>query len=142
MENLVIGNAESLARLRDFLSRVKDDHLERGLKDGRNGKAILGHLAFYDLRAAALLEYWSAAGVRASPIDPEIVNEALLPVLQHLPVRAARDLALQAAERIDALIAAAPDSLITMILAQATQFHLARAIHRNAHLEELESLLA
>ena len=142
MENFVAANAESLVRLRVFLDRVRDDDLERSLPDGRTGKEILAHLAFYDQRAAALMKYWSTAGVQASPVDPDIVNEALVPLLQHLPVRAARDLALQAAVRIDALIADAPAALISTILSRATQFHLARAIHRNAHLEELESLLA
>jgi len=141
MENFVAANAESRARLRVFLDRVRDGDLERSLPDGRTGKESLAHLAFYDQRALALKKSWSTAGVQASPIDPDIVNEALVPLLQQLPVRAARNLALQAAASIDALIADAPAALIRAILSRATQFHLARAIHRNAHMEKLESLL-
>ena len=70
-------NQESLQRLRRLVERLSDDELMRELPDGWTIADTLAHLAFYDRRAAILLERFAQEGVFASPYDYDTINAAL-----------------------------------------------------------------
>ena len=93
------GNAKSLDNLRALLQRLSDADLKADLGEGWTVSAMLGHLAFYDFRIAALAAHWRQSGaVTPSALDADILNVALLPVWLAVPPRHAIELALEAAE--------------------------------------------
>lgn len=141
MINYLAANDESRERLAALIARLKDEDLRRPLTDGWTVSAVLAHLAFWDQRAVTLLRRWRREGFGPSPIDPDAVNDALLPLLLAISPRRAAELALDSARAIDAEVAELPPSLMAEIEEKATHFRLSRAHHRNEHLGELEALL-
>jgi hypothetical protein len=142
MENFLAANEESRLRLFALLGRLTDDDLALELEAGWTVGAVLAHIAFWDQRALTLVVRWSRDGVGPSPVDADAINDACRPLLRRLPPGAVRELVRDSAAAIDAAIEGLAPSLVVDIQAHATQFHLGRAIHRNAHLDELEGRLA
>ena len=142
MENYLAANADSRLRLLELIGRLTDGDLALELDAGWTLGAVLAHIAFWDQRALTLLKRWSQDGVGPSPVDPDVINDACRPLLRRLPPAAVRELVRDSAAAIDSAIEDLAPSLVVDIQEHATQFHLGRAIHRNAHLEELEVHLA
>ena len=73
-------NAVERARLEALVARLSNDDLARTLDGGWTVAAKLAHLAFWEQRALVLLAKWQREGaVRPSPVDEDVVNDALLP---------------------------------------------------------------
>ena len=113
----VAQNREQLERLRRLVARLSDDDLRRELPDGWTIADVLAHLAFYDRRAAILLERFVDEGVFASPYDYETINAALPHLTRRIPPREIVAEVVEAAEAAD------------------------RADHRRSHLDDIEALL-
>jgi hypothetical protein len=135
-------NARQRERLRNLISRLKDQDLARPLEAGWTVAAALAHLAFWDYRALVLLKRWKQTGVQNSPIDADAVNDALLPLAMGLPPRKAAEIALEAASAIDKQIEILSPEFIAEIEAKAPTFRLNRAAHRQDHLTQMENALS
>ncbi len=96
------ANKKGRERLRILASRLTDEQLALPAGDGWTVAAILAHLAFWDYRMLVLVKRWKQTEVGLSPIDPDAVNDAMIPLCLAIPVRAAADLAIRAAEAVDA----------------------------------------
>jgi hypothetical protein len=138
-------NSASRERLTTLARRLSDQDLGRSNSDGWTVAALLAHLAFMDGRVLTLLRRWKKQGVDESPIDADAVNEAVKPLCLALPPRSAVELALSTAAAVDAEVETVTPGLITQIEGQiaATPFHfrLNRSLHRNNHLDDIESVL-
>jgi hypothetical protein len=130
--SIVEQNDRSRVRLRTFVARMSDDDLARPIGNGWTVAAVLAHLAFWDRRAARLLDRWARTGVHPSPADADALNDALLPQWRLLPP-------LAAAEEADAKIAALSAEMARAV-AEAHSIALTRSEHRDEHLDELERL--
>jgi hypothetical protein len=143
LQDAIRANATTRDRLRAVVGHLSDAELARELGDGWTVATLLAHLAFYDLRAAALLERWQRAGqVTESPLDAETLNRAALPLFRAIPPRAAAGLALSAAEAADSRVAELeldPD-LLEKIAAARPSVKLNRGEHRQEHLHTLEQV--
>lgn len=133
-------NQASRERLRALVERLGDDELTRELPDGWTVADALGHLAFYDRRAAILLRRFGQEGVFASPYDYDTLNEILLHFTRAMPPRAVADEALAAAEAADEASARTPQALLPEIRSVG-QVKLDRSEHRENHLADIEALL-
>jgi hypothetical protein len=133
-------NRVSQERLRALVERLGDDELGRELPDGWTVADALGHLAFYDRRAAVLLRRFADEGVFASPYDYDTINEVLLHFTRRMSPRAVTEEALAAAEAADEAAALTPEALISEIRSVG-QVKLDRAEHRENHLADIEALL-
>jgi hypothetical protein len=133
-------NRVSQERLRALVERLGDDELRRELPDGWTVADALGHLAFYDRRAAILLRRFTAEGVFASPYDYDTLNEVLLHFTRRVPPRAVAEEALAAAEAADEAATLTPEALVSEIRSVG-QVKLDRAEHRENHLADIEALL-
>ena len=133
-------NQASRERLRALVERLGDDELTRELPDGWTVADALGHLAFYDRRAAILLRRFAQEGVFASPYDYDTLNELLLHFTRAMPPRAVATEALAAAAAADEAAAQTPEALLPEIRGKA-QVKLDRAEHRENHLADIEALL-
>ena len=133
-------NRASLQRMRQVLERLSDADLTRVLPSGWSVSDTLGHVAFYDRRAAILLERFGTEGVFASDGDVDTTN-AIIPYLtRRIPPQAMVAEAIEAAEAADQAVAALPVSLMSEV-DRANVVRLSRAEHRDEHLEEIEAAL-
>ena len=137
------GNAKSLDNLRALLQRLSDADLQADLGEGWTVSAMLGHLAFYDFRIAALAAHWRQSGaVTPSALDADILNVALLPVWLAVPPRRAIELALEAAEGANAAVAGLDAATLSRLEEVGRPIKLDRAEHRLEHIEQIERALA
>lgn len=122
-----------------------DEELRRPTPYGGTVAGLLAHLAFWERRVTVLLRRWQAGGVDDSPVDPDMINDALAPLLAALAPRAAAELCLAAAAEADAAVAALSPEL-TVAIEQAMVegrvfMRLDRGLHRLGHLADLEQVV-
>ena len=138
-------NTESRQRLAALVNRLNDEDLARTTDYGWTIAALLAHLAFWDHRMSVILHRWQEQGFDASPIDSMAVNDALKVICHALEPRAAAQLALSAAQKVDAEFETLSDEFVKQIEqhieATSTQFRMNRSLHRDAHLQDIELLL-
>ncbi len=140
-QSYVNENAHARQRLESLAASMGDPDLRRRLPNGWTVADVFVHLAFWDFRQLALLKRWEETGVSPSPMDFDSVNEAVCAVSASVPPRAAVGLALTAAEAVDAKIERLPADLAAAIEQGGHERVLRRALHRNAHLDQIEKAL-
>jgi hypothetical protein len=107
--------------------------------------AVLGHLAFWDRRAAWILRHWRAGWT--PPDDPDwyrtddLLNDSLAPLWQALQPDDAVRLALDAASEVDAEVEATDVALAKQIVDTGRDWLLNRWRHRSQHLDDIERAL-
>jgi hypothetical protein len=136
-----VENALERERLRALVDRLTDEELSLPLGEGWTVGAALAHIAFWDQRAAVLMRRWKKSGVTISPVDTDVMNDALLPLCLAIPPRIAGHLAIVSAETIDRELEQASSSLIADIQRLGDKFRLWRSEHRRSHLDQIESML-
>ena len=138
-------NTESRRRLESLVPRLTDTDLALSTDYGWTISALLAHLAFWDHRMSNILKRWQTEGLDASEIDSAVVNDSLRVICDALDPHTAAELAVSAAEKIDSelemLTADFTKNLEEHAAATNTQFRLNRSLHRNAHIDDIESLL-
>jgi hypothetical protein len=145
LQEHIQSNNLTRERLCAVVARMNDADLHRELNDGWTVAAALVHLAFYDYRVVAMFRQWRRTGqVTPSPLDAEIINDALLPVALNVVPRAAARLALEAAEAADASVAELeldPALLEKIEAADDLHLRLDRGHLRQEHVREIERAL-
>ena len=138
-------NAASRQRLVELTNRLSDEDLARTTDYGWTVAALLAHLAFWDQRMIVILRRWLNEGFDTSPMDAQVVNDALRVVCHTIEPRTAVALCLSSAEAADAEFDALTPELTKQLeehaAATETQFRMNRSLHRNAHLDDIEALL-
>ena len=137
----VTENAQQRNRLRLLVDRLTDEELCLPMESGWTVAVALAHLAYWDQRSLMLMRKWQREGVKLLPIDIDVTNDSLLPLLLAIPPRTAARLAVSAAEAIDRELENASSELITAMEALGEDFRLYRSIHRKLHLDEIEGIL-
>lgn len=141
------ANDTSRARLEAFVNGLSDEELRRPVAyGGGTVAALLAHLALFDRRVTVLLRRWVAAGeVDDSPVDSDMTNDAVAPILAALEPRVAAELCLRAAAEADAAVAALSPEMTAAIeqaMAEGRVFmRLDRGLHRAGHLADIEAVL-
>ena len=103
------GDAAALRRLEALVTCLSDEQLVQPLDDGWTISSILGHLAFWDRRAAFLVQLWQSGQRVPSAADGALDN--------------------------------ATPELLQQIIAAGPSISLARADHRNEHLDQIDEAL-
>lgn len=135
------ANDASRQRLASFVGGLSDEELGRVTAEGWTVAALLAHVAFWDNRLLVLLRRWQANGVDESPVDPDMINDAIKPLLLALEPRTAVELCLASAEAVDMALEGITAELVAAIEASPNHFRFNRAHHRDDHLGEIERLL-
>jgi hypothetical protein len=135
-------NAAGLDRLRTVVNGLSPEDLSVAMPAGWTVAAVLGHMAFWDLRAAEIVRRSAAQGVSPSPLDAHLANEAMRHLLLALPPEEAARLALSAAETAAAVVAASSDDLLAALGALGEDFWPRRCRHWHKHLDDIERALA
>jgi hypothetical protein len=134
-------NAAARAQLKAFIAGLTEAELSHPMEAGWTVAAVLGHLAFWDLRALTLIEKWQKNGIGPSPIDTDVVNEATRPLCLAIPARAAADVALSSAAAIDQVIDALNPEMIAEIETNGKTVLLNRGKHRRTHIADIAQAL-
>ena len=138
----VTENAKERERLRLLVERLTDEELMFPIGNGWTIAVALAHLSFWDQRVLFIIRKWKKDGVEPSPIDFDVINDALLSAWLAIPPRKAANLAVSSAEAIDHELAEASTELINKIVRLGEKFWLFRSIHRKEHLDEIEEFLS
>jgi hypothetical protein len=133
------ANRAATARIR-ALAALSDEELRTPVGEHWTVGVALAHLAFWDLRALDVLERTERAGVVEAPGVDVVVNELALPSWSAIPPREALRLAIEAAETMDATVAAYPPGLVAAVEAFNERW-VRRSLHRDAHLDEVDRAL-
>ena len=138
-------NSESRQRLQTLIRDLSDEDFARTTDYGWTVAALLAHLAFWDHRMSNILKRWQTEGLDSSEIDLNVLNDSLKVICHALEPGTAAELALSAAQKIDSeletLTADFAKTLEDHAAATNTQFRMNRALHRNAHIDDIEALL-
>jgi len=136
-------NEAQRLRLVVLVDGLTDADLRRRLEGGWTVSAALAHLAFWDTLDVALLVRWRDG--QAPPIEPDwyadALNEAALPGWLLVPPRSATTLAVDAANAIDAAVAALEDPIVKALLARNEAWMIRRYVHRREHVDQIEGAL-
>ena len=124
-----------------FSTQLTESQLLHPMPAGWTVAAVLAHLAFWDQRGLVLLEKWAAEGIGPSPIDTDVVNEVTRILCLAIPPRAAVQLTIDCAARIDAAIEQLPAQFAADVMEKGKTVRLNRADHRRTHLGEIEKVL-
>jgi uncharacterized damage-inducible protein DinB len=136
-------NDRERERLREFINRADDDALAAPANESWTVAAVLGHMAYWDIRVLVLAEKidrgepWVAGD--AEP-EGDWLNDSTRPLIHAIAPRATAELALRIAEETDARVAELPlDRMYP--LDPDSPISPARSAHRGEHLDELEQAL-
>jgi hypothetical protein len=136
-------NAEWRQRLAAVIERLGE--ADFGKTVGAAGwtiGGILGHLAFWDVRALRLLERWRKGPVGPSATDVDLINEAMRPFLNALSPGDVARLTLESARAVDAAIEDLDAAFLARVEAEGKPVRLNRGTHREHHLAQIEKVLA
>src|SRR5438874_638897 len=140
--SFVERNKAELARLRTLVAKLSDADMAKSLGDGWTVGAALAHLAFWDQRAAVLIERWEKEGVKSDPYNSEVINRASLPHWLALPPSAVKDLVVKAAEAADKKLEGTKQEILDWVDKQEDPpLRVIRGLHRAEHIEQIERTL-
>jgi uncharacterized damage-inducible protein DinB len=143
--SFLADNRAERERLTSLLARLGDADLARPLSGGWTIGTVFSHLAFTDRLWLEKLDQWERTGtVRMPDIDPRwwdaMIDGMLTWWLAREPDEVRRE-AVAAAEAVDRKIESLSDSILEQILALRPRTAI-RALHRRAHLADVESALS
>jgi hypothetical protein len=139
-------NDESRERLARLAATLTPTQLSIDLGEGWTVASAVGHMGFWDRWQASRWEAmlagrWSADD--ASVIEAEhLANDSLHPYWAGAKAADVPALALEAATRLDALIASAPDDLVGKLEGGPSEYLIHRDRHRIDHLDHIERGIA
>ena len=139
------ANDESRERLARLVKTLIPGRLGTDLGEGWTVASALAHMGFWDRWQAErwtrmLGGEWEAQDESISAAE-HLANEALHPYWAGIAAEDVPALALEAATKLDALIASAPKALIDDVLAGPSAYLVNRFRHRGDHLDHIERTL-
>jgi DinB superfamily len=141
--DLLVENEIERDRLTNLVDKLSDDDLALDLGGGWTVGVALAHLAFWDERAALLLERYVGGTPQHHIPDwyEDMLNQTLEPQWQALPPRAAAEGAVAAAEHVTRALRVIEDELCARLEAHEDGYLLRRFNHRREHIEQIEAAL-
>jgi len=138
--DFVRENDASRRELRALLESLRDEDFGRMLANGWTVADALCHLAFWDRVMFGRIERWERAGVEPMVLDArstDPLNDAVQMMSGAVSGREAARLVLEAAERVDAKVAALSPEMVEKFGARGLDRMLHRHLHRRDHLRRM-----
>jgi len=141
--DLLVENELTRDRLSTLAGRLSDDDLARDLGEGWTVAVALAHMAFWDERAALLLERYAEGTAQHHIPDwyEDLLNQTLEPQWRALSPRTAADGAVAAAEHVTRVLRGLDDDLCARLEAHEEGYLLRRFNHRTEHIAQIEAAL-
>ena len=137
------ANTRERERLRALIAKLDDDDLTAQVNEYWTVAAVLGHIAYWDIRVLVLAEKidrgepWVPGD--AEP-DGDWLNDTTRVLIHAIAPRAAAQLAMRVAEEADARVAQLPLERMAP-RDPASPIYPGRGEHRGEHLDEIEAAL-
>jgi hypothetical protein len=126
--------------MRELVMRLSDEQLRHRVGKNWTVSSTLAHVAFWDVRVMHLLDATEREGKVCAPEIDVSVNDILNIFLCAIPPRMAGQMAFQTAEALDGMLENFPSNLLEEIHARYERWVI-RALHRNEHLDKIETAL-
>ena len=141
---LLVQNELERDRLATLVGKLSDEDLARDLGGGWTVAVALAHLAFWDERAALLLERYVEGTPHHHLPDwyEDLLNQTLEPQWRVLPPRAIAEQAVAAAEHVTRVLRLLEDDLCARLETNDEGYLLRRFNHRREHIEQIEAALS
>jgi hypothetical protein len=137
----IAENDAARQRLFDKTASLTEKDLARQLSNGWSMADALVHLAFWDSYGLFLLREWEKNGYKTSTSSIDATNEGVRVLSSAIPASAVVPLVREAAVAVDREVEKIKPELAAAIVAGGQDCYLHRAVHRNAHLNRIESEL-
>ena len=134
-------NTRERDRLFKLIAGLKDPDLQRPVGKDWTVATKLLHLAFWDRYCIELLRRWKTQMPSMSTQDVDAVNESVKSLSRAIPYHALATVVRDAAEAVDREVESTTPELRSSILAAGRERLLKRFIHRQSHLDQIESAL-
>lgn len=139
------ANDESRQRLAELVETMTPARLATDVGGGWTVATAIGHMAFMDRWHGARWERmlageWSADSASVREAE-HLALETMEPFWPRVSSTGLPDVALEAASRVDDLIAGAPDDLVNDLKGTPYEYLLHRFSHRNEHIDQIERAL-
>jgi uncharacterized damage-inducible protein DinB len=138
--SFVERNRAATARIRELVARLSDAQMQQKVGEHWTVGIALAHLAFWDRRVMYVLDRTEQDGRLFIPNVDIVVNDLSLPLWAAIPPHDAAWLAVESAEALDQRLEEYPDALLAELQAYNERW-VVRALHRNAHLDEVDAAL-
>jgi hypothetical protein len=133
-------NRASTERIKKLASSLTDKEMQTRVGEHWTVSIALAHIAFWDRRVIHLLDETVKGGKLFAPEIDVVVNDLSLPLWAAIPPREAARIAVETAEELDQRLEEYPQKLLEEIY-NSTQRWVIRALHRNEHLDEVDTAL-
>jgi hypothetical protein len=133
-------NRASTARMKQIAQGLSAVDLQKLLPNGWTIAGTLAHLAFWDQKVIHTIDLSNKENKLVSINFNDSLNDILAPILEHIAPLEAVKLAVQTAETLDAKLENCPSDLFDK-LEQLNPRWVDRSLHRNDHLNDIESFL-
>ena len=141
LSTILQENKRERERLLGLMAGLKEADFAKRLPNGWSVSVALAHLAFWDLSMAARLNNWLHKGVKPVWMDAEAVNGPLARLSEALPPKVVIQLATEAAETVDGIVEKLTQAQADELLKIGPDRFLRRALHRQEHLDKIETAL-
>jgi hypothetical protein len=133
-------NRAATHRIRTLVAQLSEQDLQHPVGEHWTVAITLAHLAFWDRRVLLGLDAIEREGKLNIPVIDLSVNDLSLPLWAAIPPRAAANIAVESAAALDERLANFPPTLLDELY-RHNQRWVERALHRDAHLDEIEATL-
>lgn len=134
------SNARATTRLRDLVSRLDESAMARSRGGGWTVAFALVHLAFWDVRQdVALQRYVRGDDFPAEDVTTNATLEEIAPLFD---TGAAGDMAVRAAEQLDATLEALTGDQLEALRQAGVAYAIERWRHREDHAAQIEAVLS
>ncbi len=139
--SFVDRNRASAERMRKLARRLTDAEMQHPVGEHWTVGIVYAHLAWWDRRVMYVLDMTERNGRLFVPEIDIFVNDLSLPLWAAVPPRAAAEIAIAEAEKLDRRLENYSPALLEEIFDYNPRWVL-RAMHRGEHLDEAEAALA
>ncbi len=133
-------NRASTDRIRALAARLTDVEMRQPVGEHWTVAIALAHLAFWDRRVMHVLDETERTGKLFIPQIDIFVNDLSLPLWAAIPPRDAARIAIETAEAMDRRLESFSLALLEEISMHNERW-VVRALHRDAHLDEVDAAL-
>jgi hypothetical protein len=133
-------NRASTERIRRLVKHLTAARMRHPVGEHWTVAIALVHLAFWDRRVLLVLDRTEHDGKLFTPSLDLSVNDISLPMWAAIPPEDAAQLALESADTLDKRLEAFPEPLLEQLSLYNRRW-LMRALHRNEHLDEVDTAL-
>jgi uncharacterized damage-inducible protein DinB len=134
------SNRKSTERMQQIIHGLSEEELSRTIGNNWSIAVTLAHLAFWDQRVIHVIETAKKNNVLNAPLFDDQLNDILAPILEAIPPAEAARMAVKIAGTLDRLLEECPPELINQMMMKNNRL-VERSLHRNNHLDEIESMM-